>query len=180
MSHTGDEQDGAPREGAVSSPSSAGPGNADRNETGANTAGGGDVIRLVGIRDTPLSLDEVHAAVADPRAGGIAVFTGTVRDNDHARAVTALAYTAHPTAERRLRAVMEKIAADHPVLGLAAVHRVGDLRVGDIAVIAAAAGPHRPEAFAACRRLIDDLKAHVPIWKHQTFADGTDEWVGAC
>ncbi|WP_281292209.1 molybdenum cofactor biosynthesis protein MoaE [Actinomadura decatromicini] len=138
------------------------------------------VIRLIGVRDTPLSMDEAYAAVADPGAGGIAVFVGAVRDHDHARAVSALSYSAHPTAERRLRAIMEKVAADHPVIGLAAVHRVGDLRVGDLAVVVAASSAHRADAFDACRRLIDDLKEHVPIWKHQTFADGGDEWVGIC
>ncbi|MFI0373335.1 molybdenum cofactor biosynthesis protein MoaE [Actinomadura sp. 1N219] len=138
------------------------------------------VIRLIGVRDEPLSVDEVLAAVAAPGAGGIAVFVGAVRDHDHARTVTGLDYSAHPGAEQQLRAVMEKVAADHPVHGLAAVHRVGDLRVGDLAVIAAASCAHRAEAFAACRQLIDDLKANVPIWKHQTFADGGDEWVGAC
>ncbi|TMR03796.1 molybdenum cofactor biosynthesis protein MoaE [Actinomadura soli] len=138
------------------------------------------MIRLIGVRDEPLSVDEVLAAVAAPGAGGTALFIGTVRDHDHARTVTGLGYSAHPSAEQQLRAVMEKVAADHPVHGLAAVHRVGDLRVGDLAVIAAASCAHRAEAFAACRRLIDDLKANVPIWKHQTFADGGDEWVGAC
>ncbi|GGQ39369.1 molybdopterin synthase catalytic subunit [Actinomadura coerulea] len=146
----------------------------------SQSVAGGDVIRLIGVRDTPLSVDEVYAAVGATGAGGTAVFAGTVRDTDHARAVTALSYSAHPTAERELRAVMEKVAADFPVLGLAALHRVGDLRIGDIAVVVAASCPHREEAFAACRRLIDDLKAQVPIWKHQTFADGDDEWVGAC
>lgn len=139
-----------------------------------------NVIRLIGVRDTPLSVDEVYNAVGAPGAGGIAVFVGTVRDTDHARAVSALAYSAHPTAERELRAVMEKVTADLPVLGLAAVHRVGDLDIGDIAVVVAASCPHRAEAFTACRRLIDDLKATVPIWKHQTFTGGDDEWVGAC
>ncbi|WP_083981466.1 molybdenum cofactor biosynthesis protein MoaE [Actinomadura chibensis] len=138
------------------------------------------VIRLIGVRDAPLSMDEAYAAVADPGAGGIAVFVGAVRDHDHARAVSALSYSAHPTAEQRLRAIMEKVAADHPVIGLAAVHRVGDLEVGDLAVVVAASSAHRADAFDACRRLIDDLKEHVPIWKHQTFADGGDEWVGIC
>jgi molybdopterin synthase catalytic subunit len=128
----------------------------------SQSVAGGDVIRLIGVRETPLSIDEVYNAVGAPGAGGIAVFTGTVRDHDHARAV------------------MEKVAADFPVLGLAAVHRVGDLDIGDIAVVVAASSAHRAEAFAACRRLIDDLKANVPIWKHQTFTDGDDEWVGAC
>ncbi|WP_207944618.1 molybdenum cofactor biosynthesis protein MoaE [Actinomadura rubrisoli] len=147
-----------------------------------DSADGGtpDVIRLIGVRETPLSVDEVFAAVGDPAAGGTALFVGTVRDHDHARAVSALSYSAHPTVERELRAVMDKVAADLPVTALAAVHRVGDLRIGDLAVVVAASGPHRAEAFEACRRLIDDLKANVPIWKHQTFAGGDDEWVGAC
>jgi molybdopterin synthase catalytic subunit len=139
-----------------------------------------DVIRLIGIRDTPLSVDEVLNAVRDHAAGGTAVFVGTVRDEDHERAVTRLSYSAHPSAEQELRQIMEKVAADYPVRALAAVHRVGDLEIGDLAVVVAAACPHRGEAFEACRKLIDDLKAQVPIWKHQVFADGDAEWVGMC
>jgi molybdopterin synthase catalytic subunit len=137
-----------------------------------------NVIRLAELRDTPLSVDEVLAAVADPGAGGTAIFVGTVRDEDHRRVVTALGYTAHPQAGDRLRVVMEKVAAEYDVRAIAAVHRVGDLAVGDLAVVVAAACPHRDQAFAACRTLIDDLKAEVPIWKHQAFADGEGEWVG--
>ncbi|WP_043630535.1 molybdenum cofactor biosynthesis protein MoaE [Nonomuraea candida] len=138
-----------------------------------------DVIRLLGIRDTPLSVDEVLAAVGDHAAGGTTFFVGTVREQDHGKAVTKLSYSAHPSAEAELRRVAEKIAADFPVTALAAVHRVGDLELGDAAVIVAVAAPHRGEAFEASRRLIDDLKAQVPIWKHQVFADGETEWVGA-
>jgi molybdopterin synthase catalytic subunit len=137
-----------------------------------------DVIRLVGVRETSLSADEVLRAVADPTAGGTAVFIGTVRNSDHQRAVAALSYTAHPSAIDELRRVMEKVATDMPVTALAAVHRTGDLAIGDLAVVVAAAAPHRAEAFAACRRLIDDLKADVPIWKNQTFTGGDAEWVG--
>ncbi|GAB3966149.1 molybdenum cofactor biosynthesis protein MoaE [Streptomyces sparsus] len=139
-----------------------------------------DPIRLLAIRDVPLSLDEVHRAVGDDAAGGTALFVGTVRSHDGGADVTALGYSAHPTAEAELRRVAEKVAADFPVRALAAVHRVGDLAVGDAAVIVAVSCPHRGEAFEACRRLIDDLKHEVPLWKHQTFADGTEEWVGAC
>ncbi|MFI0900111.1 molybdenum cofactor biosynthesis protein MoaE [Streptomyces sp. NPDC020983] len=137
-------------------------------------------IRLLAVRDTPLSLDEVFAAVGDDAAGGTTLFVGTVRDHDGGSraAVTGLAYTAHPSAEDALRQVAEKVAADFPVTALAAVHRVGELRVGDLAVIVAVSCPHRGEAFAASRRLIDDLKSQVPIWKRQVFADGTEEWVG--
>jgi molybdopterin synthase catalytic subunit len=137
-----------------------------------------NAIRLAEIRDTPLSVDEVLAAVADPGTGGTALFAGTVRDEDHLRAVTGLGYTAHPHAADRLRVVMEKVAAEYDVRAIAAVHRVGDLAVGDLAVVVAAACPHRDQAFMACRTLIDDLKAEVPIWKHQVFADGGEEWVG--
>jgi molybdopterin synthase catalytic subunit len=74
--------------------------------------------------------------------------------------------------------VCERVAADHEVQGLAAVHRTGPLAIGDIAVIVATTSSHRDQAFRASRALIDTLKAEVPIWKHQRFADGTEEWVG--
>jgi len=142
--------------------------------------GGSGPIRLLVIRDTPLSVDEVFAAVGDDAAGGTTLFVGTVRDHDgRAAEVTGLSYSAHPTAEAELRRVAEKVAADFPVRALAAAHRVGELRVGDIAVVVAVSCAHREEAFAAARRLIDDLKTEVPIWKHQTFTDGSEEWVGA-
>jgi molybdopterin synthase catalytic subunit len=136
------------------------------------------VVRLIAIRDTELSVDEVRAAVAGPGAGGIALFAGVVRDSDHDQGVTGLSYSAHPSAEAELWRVAELIAEKFKVLGIAAVHRVGDLAIGDLAVVAAVACPHRTEAFDACRELIDVLKASVPIWKHQRFTDGTSEWVG--
>jgi molybdopterin synthase catalytic subunit len=135
------------------------------------------VIRLADVRGAPLSVDEVLAAVADPAAGGIAVFVGTVRDHDGGRGVTTLSYTAHPTALAELERIAEKVAASHEVRALAAVHRTGDLAVGDLAVVVAAAADHREAAFAACRSLIEELKASVPIWKHQFFASGDSEWV---
>jgi molybdopterin synthase catalytic subunit len=137
------------------------------------------VVRLIDIRETELSVDEVRAAVADPGAGGIVLFAGAVRDEDHDQRVAALSYTAHPTALAELRRVAEQTAQKFPVTALAAVHRVGDLAIGDLAVVVAVASPHRAEAFDACRALIDELKASVPIWKQQMFADGTNEWVGS-
>ena len=135
-------------------------------------------MRLIDVRESELSLDEVRAAVADPAAGGIALFAGAVRDSDHDRAVRGLSYSAHPSAVAELRRVAEVIAEKYPVIGIAAVHRVGDLAIGDLAVVLAVSCPHRSEAFDACRDLIDILKASVPIWKHQRFGDGTAEWVG--
>ncbi|MET8133556.1 MULTISPECIES: molybdenum cofactor biosynthesis protein MoaE [unclassified Streptomyces] len=139
-----------------------------------------DPIRLLAIRDEPLSLDEVFKAVGEDAAGGTALFVGTVRNHDGGADVDELGYSCHPSAEEEMRRVAEKVAAAYPVRALAAVHRVGDLRVGDLAVIVAVSCPHRSEAFEACRRLIDDLKHEVPIWKHQRFSDGSQEWVGAC
>lgn len=134
-------------------------------------------MRLAELRDTPLSVDEVLSAVSDPGAGGISLFVGMVRDTDHDRRVVRLAYTAHPSAEAELRRVAEKVAAGFGAMAVAAVHRIGDLAVGDIAVVTAVACPHRAEAFEACRALIDDLKRSVPVWKHQEFAGGESEWV---
>lgn len=136
-----------------------------------------NVIRLAEVRDTGLSVDEVQAAVTDPAAGGIALFVGTVRDHDHGRTVTRLSYSAHPSAAAELRAVAEKVAAEFGATAVAAVHRIGDLAVGDLAVVVAVACPHRAEALAACHALIDQLKESVPIWKHESFADGESEWV---
>ena len=137
------------------------------------------VVRLIAVRESELSLDEVRAAVADPAAGGIALFAGAVRDSDHDRAVSGLSYSAHPSAEAELRRVAEVIAEKYPVIGIAAVHRVGDLAIGDLAVVLAVSCPHRAEAFHACHALIDELKATVPVWKEQRFTDGTTEWVGS-
>jgi molybdopterin synthase catalytic subunit len=138
-----------------------------------------DIVRLAELRDTPLSVDEVLSAVSDPAAGGIALFVGTVRDNDHDREVVRLGYTAHPSAAAEMRRVAEKVAASSGLMAVAAVHRVGDLAVGDLAVVVAVACPHRAEAFDACRALIDELKQTVPIWKHQEFAGGESEWVNS-
>ncbi len=137
------------------------------------------VVRLIAVRESELSVDEVRAAVADPGAGGIALFAGAVRDRDHDQRVTGLSYHAHPSAETELRRVAAAIAEKFKVTAVAAVHRVGDLAVGDLAVVVATSCPHRADAFDACRALIDELKASVPIWKHQRFADGGSEWVGS-
>jgi molybdopterin synthase catalytic subunit len=135
-------------------------------------------VRLLGLRNRPFGADEVLDAVGDAGAGGVVSFTGLVRDSDGGRGVTALEYEAHPGAEEALRAVAETVAAQTGATAVAALHRTGLLEVGDVAVVVAASAPHRAEAFEAARRLIDDLKRDVPIWKRQVFADGTEEWVG--
>jgi molybdopterin synthase catalytic subunit len=136
---------------------------------------------LVDIRDTPLSVDEVFQAVQAPSAGGTALFVGTVRDVDPSvdedATVVRLDYSSHPSAVAKLHEVVERVATESGVVAVAAIHRIGELAVGDTAVVVAAAAGHRAEAFGACRRLIDELKAEVPIWKHEVFVDGETAWV---
>ncbi|HEX7995801.1 MAG TPA: molybdenum cofactor biosynthesis protein MoaE [Streptosporangiaceae bacterium] len=138
-----------------------------------------NVIKLAELREAPLSVDEVYAAVTDPAAGGIAVFAGAVRDHDHGKSVTGLSYSAHPSAVDELRRVCERIAGKFDLYAVAAVHRTGDLAIGDLAVVVAVSAGHRGTAFDACHALIDDLKATVPIWKHQRFTGGDSEWVNS-
>lgn len=134
---------------------------------------------VVDVRDRPLSLDEALAAVRHRRAGAVALFVGTVRDHDGDRdGVTGLGYTAHPDALSALRTIAEDVGAGEQVHGVYAVHRIGDLQVGDLAVVCAVSAEHRAEAFEGGRRLIEELKAQVPIWKRQEFAEGGHEWVG--
>ncbi len=141
-------------------------------------------VTLAEIREAPLSVDEVLASVSDPRAGGTCLFVGTVRDHDghggsnDRKGVVHLDYSAHPQAADTARSVAEKLAADVRVVRIAVVHRVGHLAVGDLAVVVGVSAEHRGEAFEVCRQLIDEFKATVPIWKHQRFVDGADEWVG--
>lgn len=136
------------------------------------------VIRLAELSEQPLDIAAVLAAVDDAGSGGVALFVGRVRDHDHGRGVAGLDYSAHPTAADTLAEVCRRVATEYDVRALAAVHRVGSLDIGDIAVIVATTAAHRGRAFDASRALIDTLKAEVPIWKHQRFADGSDEWVG--
>ena len=138
-----------------------------------------DAVALVALRDEPLSVDEVLDAVRHPACGGIALFVGVVRDHDHGDEVTALDYEAHPSAVDTMGAVCHAVAGRRPdAVRLAAVHRTGSLQVGDVAVVVAAAAPHRGQAFDAARDLIDTLKSQTPIWKHQSLGDGSTEWVG--
>ncbi|TNM37635.1 molybdenum cofactor biosynthesis protein MoaE [Nocardioides albidus] len=136
-------------------------------------------VRLVAISDQPLSVGEVLDSLDDAASGGLVLFVGRVRDHDHGQGVTGLSYSAHPSALERLQDVCARIADEYDVTGVAAVHRVGDLDIGDLAVVVATTAGHRGSSFEASRALIDTLKAEVPIWKHQRFTDGSEEWVGS-
>ena len=134
-------------------------------------------VQIAKVHDTPLDLAAHEKAVADPRAGAVVSFQGVVRDHDDDKGVTLLEYEGHPSAAAVLREVAEEIAADPEVYAVAISHRVGVLKIGDVALVAAVSTAHRAEAFAACARLVDEAKARLPIWKRQVFTDGTEEWV---
>ena len=136
------------------------------------------VVLRADLTEQTIELAEHEGLVAHQAAGAVVGFAGVVRDHDGGHTVTRLEYSAHPTALDRMRDVATSVADRYDVLAVAAVHRVGKLAIGDAAVVVATAAVHRGEAFEASRALIDDLKATVPIWKHQLFADGSDEWVG--
>jgi molybdopterin synthase catalytic subunit len=129
------------------------------------------------ITDQPLDI-AVHERAVTRRAGGAVVsFCGVVRDHDHGRDVRSLEYEGHPSAVDVLAEVAAEIAADPAVYAVAVSHRIGKLEIGDVALAAAVSTAHRAEAFAACARLVDEVKKRLPIWKRQVFADGTEEWV---
>jgi len=130
------------------------------------------------LSDAPLSLAEAVEAVRGPDAGGIVTFVGQVRAASRGREVVRLDYEAFaPMAEGQLRAIAGECAARWPGARVSILHRTGTLAVGDVAVVIAAAAPHRAEAFAACRHAIERLKEDAAIWKKEHFVDGT-EWVG--
>ncbi len=133
--------------------------------------------RVALITAEPIDERAVRAAVEADSSGAVVMFSGVVRDHDGGREVRALDYQAHPEAERFLAECVRRIA-DETGLAVAAAHRVGELRIGDVALFAAASAAHRAEAFDACERLVELIKQEVPIWKRQHFGDGVSEWVG--
>ncbi len=135
-------------------------------------------MSLFRVLETQLVVADAVAAVSAPDVGGIDLFLGAVRDHNDGRAVTRLEYHAYVSmAEKEMQRIAEEISRELPGVRLAALHRVGSLAVGDLAVVCAAGAVHRGEAFAACRALIDRIKHQVPIWKREHGPDGP-YWVG--
>lgn len=139
---------------------------------------GGSPIVLCRISDDEISLDEVRKAVEHPGAGGVCIFHGVVRDHADGKQVSRLDYEAHESlAVKEMKRVLEGVAAEHTGVRIAAVHRVGNLGIGDVAVCVAASAAHRDDAFAACRKAIDRIKETVPLWKKEWGPDGDAHWV---
>ena len=142
-------------------------------------SGGLDGADLYRVTEELLSQAAITAAMADPEAGGVVVFSGVVRNETGGRRVKFLEYEAHaPMAEAKMREIGEMVHARWPgVKMVAMVHRVGRLEIGEASVMIAVSAGHRAEAFEACRFAIDRLKETVPVWKKEYFEDG-EVWVG--
>jgi molybdopterin synthase catalytic subunit len=138
-----------------------------------------EVLRAA-LGEEPLDVEE-HARLVDhAAAGAVVTFAGVVRDHDGGKAVTGLDYSAHPSAAALVAEIAADVAArSEGVRAIAVSHRVGPLRIGDVALACAVAADHRAQAFTTCALLVDEVKERLPVWKHQVFADGSDEWVNS-
>ena len=135
-----------------------------------------DFVRLATVSETPVDVAAVTALVDDDRAGALVTFCGVVRNHDGGRDVMSLGYSSHPSAEAVIRQIADEFRGREGVHALAVVHRVGDLAVGDVALLAVVAASHRGQAFSCCSDLVERVKESLPIWKHQRYTDGTADW----
>jgi molybdopterin synthase catalytic subunit len=130
------------------------------------------------LTDDPIDPQALVRRVMRPSDGAYVLFEGVVRDHHEGKAVESIVYEAYrPMAEREMEKILRDVAAQFPDAALAALHRLGHLVVGDSSIAIVASAPHRAEAFAACRMVIDRIKETVPIWKKERGPDG-EEWVG--
>jgi len=129
------------------------------------------------VTEAKLDAHALAAQIKNNQSGAVVIFSGDVRDNDHGRAVQALTYEIHPSAQAIIEEITARIAKKHDLVSAIAVHRYGAIPIGESAFVVVVSAKHRKAAFAACDELVDVVKAELPIWKYQVFADGTDEWV---
>jgi molybdopterin synthase catalytic subunit len=135
------------------------------------------LVHLVEVTEELIDAQAIKVLVSDSTTGAVVVFSGDVRDHDHGRTVVSLTYEGHPSAQEVLETVVHDFAEHSDVTAIAAVHRVGEIPIGQAALVVAVGSAHRSDAFTAAATLVDLIKEKLPVWKHQFFADGTDEWV---
>ncbi|PFG28937.1 molybdopterin converting factor, large subunit [Corynebacterium renale] len=138
--------------------------------------------KVISARMTTQPLEELQgearSATVTEAMGALVTFEGIVRDHDGGQRVKNLTYTAHPSAQQEIEAVVARISAEHPNTRMWVAHRTGPLTIGEIAFLVLVASAHRGDAFAACSAVADAVKAEVPIWKEQELLDGSAQWVG--
>ena len=128
------------------------------------------------VTESPISVTELADAVQDAAAGAVVTFEGVVRNHDAERAVTGIGYSCHPTAGQVVEQIARDVAQQGRVRALGVVHRVGNLTIGDAALAVAVSSDHRAEAFAVCSEIVEEVKMRLPVWKRQTFTDGSAQW----
>ena len=136
-------------------------------------------VKISKISENPINLREITESVLSAECGADVTFVGRVRNHDSQKQVIKLIYEAHPEASKQIIEISKIISKLFPEVNISTVHRVGELKIGDIAFVVATASAHRDEALNACRALVESVKANAPIWKNQFFSDGTNEWVNS-
>lgn len=124
-----------------------------------------------------ISITALSALVTDDRCGAVVTFTGDVRNCDGGKEVLSLTYEIHPSARDKITEITQSVIKNADVVKVAVSHRYGEIPIGETAFAVAVSALHRESAFQTCSALVDAIKAQLPIWKHQVFSDGTDEWV---
>ena len=130
------------------------------------------------ITREPIAVEDVLARVGAPEDGASLLFLGHVRDHNDGRPVTSLSYDAYAEmAEAILARIVAEAVESLGTDRIAAVHRIGELDIGDVSVAIAASSPHRAQAFAACRQVIEEIKLRLPVWKEEHYADAAARWL---
>ena len=131
------------------------------------------------VTESIITEEALAAQVKSEIAGAVVTFSGDVRNHDQGKAVTSLNYEVHPSAQSVIERIVNEVVAKHDVVNVAVAHRFGAIAIGESAFVVAVASAHRGPAFACCNELVERVKAELPIWKYQEFADGTTEWVNS-
>ena len=129
------------------------------------------------VTDAPVHIQELSKLVANPHSGAVVTFCGDVRDHDGGKEVSSLLYEIHPSAPEQIRLITQSVIGRFEIEKVAIAHRFGQIPIGETAFAVAVSAAHRQAAFDACTAIVDEVKAKLPIWKHQKFTDGSDEWV---
>ena len=129
------------------------------------------------VTDAPIHIQELSKLVVNPHSGAVVTFCGDVRDHDGGKEVASLLYEIHPSAPEQIKLITESVMGRFEIEKVAVAHRYGDIAIGETAFAVAVSAAHRQAAFDACSAIVDEVKAKLPIWKHQKFTDGTDQWV---
>jgi molybdopterin synthase catalytic subunit len=129
------------------------------------------------VTDQVISAAHLSSLVSGDKSGAVVTFSGDVRNHDGGNDVATLSYEIHPSAQDVLQRIVADVSAEFALNDVAVAHRYGDIAIGECAFAVAVSADHRNAAFEACSALVNTVKEKLPIWKHQVFADGSDQWV---